>query len=277
MHISSNRMNLTFLLTCLTVIILLMAPLGCFAATGGPDALGYTWADQAEPTVDYDFIDISGTGTQVFSCDDCSSGAINLDEPFYFYGTEYNQLVMCANGCISTDPSDSGADLSNDCPLPDSPSTDGGARLYPLHDDLVATGYVQYFPICPRPSERNPGEGCTVFMWKSARHFGGSDVWDMEAILYHQSGDIVFQIGPGNPELGSGSTTGIQNEDVSDGLTYACNTADSIPDNTAVSFYNPLFEEEPIPTLNEWGMIIMSLLMAGSAFWFIKKERHESC
>ncbi len=31
-----------------------------------------------------------------------------------------------------------------------------------------------------------------------------------------------------------------------------------------------------IPTLNEWGMIIMSLLMAGSAFWFIRKERHES-
>ena len=32
-----------------------------------------------------------------------------------------------------------------------------------------------------------------------------------------------------------------------------------------------------IPTLNEWGMIIFSLLMAGSAFWFIRKERHKSC
>ncbi len=36
-------------------------------------------------------------------------------------------------------------------------------------------------------------------------------------------------------------------------------------------------EEEPIPTLNEWGMIVFSLLMAGSAFWFIKKKSHEIC
>lgn len=32
-----------------------------------------------------------------------------------------------------------------------------------------------------------------------------------------------------------------------------------------------------IPTINEWGMIILSLLMAGSAFWFIKKKNHKSC
>ncbi len=32
-----------------------------------------------------------------------------------------------------------------------------------------------------------------------------------------------------------------------------------------------------IPTLNEWGMIIFSLLMTGSAFWFIRKERHKIC
>ena len=36
-------------------------------------------------------------------------------------------------------------------------------------------------------------------------------------------------------------------------------------------------EGSSIPTLSEWGMIILSLLMAGSAFWFIRKERHESC
>ena len=32
-----------------------------------------------------------------------------------------------------------------------------------------------------------------------------------------------------------------------------------------------------IPTLNEWGLIIFSLLMAGSAFWFIRKEHHKNC
>ncbi|TES91722.1 MAG: IPTL-CTERM sorting domain-containing protein, partial [Desulfobacteraceae bacterium] len=28
----------------------------------------------------------------------------------------------------------------------------------------------------------------------------------------------------------------------------------------------------PIPTMNEWGMIIFSLLMAVSALWFIRRR-----
>jgi hypothetical protein len=33
----------------------------------------------------------------------------------------------------------------------------------------------------------------------------------------------------------------------------------------------------PIPTLNEWGIIIFSLLMAGSAVWFIRKRSRKIC
>lgn len=40
-----------------------------------------------------------------------------------------------------------------------------------------------------------------------------------------------------------GSTTGIQNESATDGLTYACNVAASVPAATAVCFYHPT----PIP------------------------------
>ena len=32
-----------------------------------------------------------------------------------------------------------------------------------------------------------------------------------------------------------------------------------------------------VPTMNEWGMIIFSLLMAGLSFWFIRKRDHNSC
>ncbi len=39
----------------------------------------------------------------------------------------------------------------------------------------------------------------------------------------------------------------------------------------------PLVDNASIPTLNEWGMIIFSLLITGSAFWLIRKERHKSC
>ena len=34
-------------------------------ATGGPDAFGYSWADQAEANCAYQFVDISGTGTDL--------------------------------------------------------------------------------------------------------------------------------------------------------------------------------------------------------------------
>lgn len=32
-----------------------------------------------------------------------------------------------------------------------------------------------------------------------------------------------------------------------------------------------------IPTMNEWGMIILSLLMAGSALWIIRKRSRKTC
>lgn len=275
MNKRSNQTCLVFLLAGFMSVIVLITPFECPAATGGPDAFGYTWADQHELTVDYNFIDISGTGTQIFSGDDVSSGGIALNAPFVFYGSVYNQLNMASNGYISTDPSDTGPDLSNDCPLPAPPSTGGGARLYPLHDDLISTGYVQYFSTCPRASDRNPGEDCTVFMWHDVTHWPSGGLWDMEAILYHQSGDFVFQIGSGNPELGSGSTTGIQNGDATIGLTYACDTANSLPENTAVSFYNPLYTPPtptPIPTLSEWGIIFMSLFLGITAIITLRRR-----
>ena len=32
-----------------------------------------------------------------------------------------------------------------------------------------------------------------------------------------------------------------------------------------------------VPTMNEWGMIIFSLFMAGLSLWFIRKQNKKSC
>ena len=113
--------------------------------------------------------------------------------------------------------------------------------MYPLHDDLVTTsGLTEYFAACPRPNANCAvAEDCTVYQWNGVTHFGGAATWNMQAILYHQSGDIVYQIGASNDETGSGSTTGIQNEAADDGLTYACDTAGSVLDDSGVCFFNP--------------------------------------
>ncbi len=215
-------------------------------ATGGPDAFGYTFADQDEPDCPYDFVDITLTATRVYTDEDDGVAVVTPTETFDFYGVTYDDFAMASNGYISTDPTDSGGDLSNDCPLPATPSTGGGARMYPLHDDLVSGGgYYEYFATCPRTSDMDPGESCSIFQWDDTRHYGSAITFTFESILYHDSGELVFQMGPGNPELGSGSTTGIQNEDASIGLTYACNTSNSITDTTSVCFFPPEFLPPP--------------------------------
>ncbi|MCB1056573.1 MAG: hypothetical protein KDD11_13810, partial [Acidobacteria bacterium] len=166
-------------------------------------------------------------------------------------------------------------------------STGGGARMYPLHDDLILNtgvggGFVEYFADCPRTNDRCPIESCTIFQWDNVEHFGGGGPWDMEVILYHRTNDIVYQIGAGNPELGSGSTTGVQNDGATIGLTYACNTGNSIPDNTGVCIIDPnpappecnpiIPSPVEVPTANNFGLVALFLGLAAAAFFVLRRR-----
>lgn len=213
--------------------------------TGGPDAFGYTFSDQAEPDCDYAFVDISGTGTFVVNGDDIAATQTLGGAGFDFYGTVYTDLRLSTNAYISTLLSDSGGDLSNDCPLPASPSTGGGARIYPLHDDIdcdpatAGSGiYHEYFASCPVPG-RFQG-GCNIVQWE-CEHFpggGGTNTESLQAVLY-DSFDLTYQF-QACEECGSGSTTGIQDDGPTTGLTYACNSAGTIsPGSTAVCWFHP--------------------------------------
>jgi uncharacterized repeat protein (TIGR01451 family) len=235
-----------------------------------PDGFGYTACDStAPPGPAFGFVDISATGTLVVEGDDTSSSSAppsglgvpidltvgNTRPGFRFYGTTYTEIVMASNGYLATDPADAGPDLSNDCPVPAVPSTPPnttGARFYPLHDDLVMDsgtggGYYQFFPSATaagRAPDRGADVGVHVFQWHNAHHFGAVETFDFQALLY-ENGDVVYQYGPGNLEEGAGSTTGIQSPAPGDGgvpdfgLSYACNTAATIPNGLAVLILNP--------------------------------------
>lgn len=213
-------------------------------ATGGPDGFGYTYADQADGCT-YSYVDISGTGSVVGSGDDTAFPVALGATSFDFYGSAVTTVAMATNGYLSTDPADTGPDLSNDCPLPTPPSTGSGARIYPLHDDIdiepgIGNMYHQYFPVCPRVSDFGPTLGCDVFQWVG-EHFpgGAANTEDFQAILYEETWEIVIQ-NAANAEGGSGSTTGIQNDGATIGLTYACNAAGTIvAGSTAVCFEHP--------------------------------------
>jgi uncharacterized repeat protein (TIGR01451 family) len=204
--------------------------------TSNVDAFGYE-VNSCTNT----FFDISTTGTSIVTGDDETSPLQPLNTTFNLYGEDVNALAMISNGFLST-TDDSGGDLSNDCPLPSSPSTGTGARIYVLQDDLVLpNGYFEYFNTCPVPSPEFPGLslGCHIFQWDEAEHFGGVDAFDFQAVLFDDSYEIVFIHGTGNSEAGSGSTTGLQNMDASIGLTFACDTAASIPDNSSQCISHP--------------------------------------
>ncbi|MEM9531268.1 MAG: trypsin-like peptidase domain-containing protein [Pseudomonadota bacterium] len=217
---------------------------------GGPDNFGYTFADSNEPTCAFDFQDISGSGTPVqftptnadFPALDDGAAVIDLGGTgFDYYGQALTELTMVTNGYLSTDAGDSGGDVTPDCPLPSVPSTGGGGRLYPLHDDLVLdSAYHQYFANCPRPGEATNSAGCNIFQWNITEIFnGGTDDFVVQAILYDDTNQIVYQYPAGNPQRGAGQTAGIQNAGFNDALVYACDTPESIADNSAVCIFHP--------------------------------------
>ncbi|HMB58733.1 MAG TPA: hypothetical protein VKN35_02375, partial [Xanthomonadales bacterium] len=206
----------------------------------GPDAFGYMGYDSAEAQCQHTFYDISSTGALIVSGDD-ESGLINLPGPaFDFYGVGYNQLYATTNGVISS-TGDAAFDWSNTCPLPSTPNIGTGARMYPLHDDLISDVYYEYFAECPRASGWGGAEGCHIIQWANVTHFGWDDDFDFQAILYETSFGIVFQHSPANPEAGGQSTTGIQNAAATDGLTFACDTLDSVEENTSQCVFHPDF------------------------------------
>jgi hypothetical protein len=254
-------------------------------ATGGPDAFGYVYADSTTDQCTFQFIDISATGASVLSGDDAGV-PVNLPGPSLdFYGETVTDIGFTSNGFLSTDSADGGGDLSNDCPLPVSPSTGTGGRYYVVHDDLItADGLFEYFPVCPRPSGAVADEGCYVFQWNGAEHFGGGgELFTFQAVLYDTSYAIVYQFGAGNPEQGSGSTTGIQNLAATDGLTYACDAATPITaGDGAACFYHPDFPfglgpdipepAAPVPAMSNLSLIVLGIALFGLALVMLRRR-----
>lgn len=238
----------------------------------GPDTFGYTLRDQAEAgsVCAFNFVDIAATGTILGNGDDTSFlvDFVSLGAPagttFNLYGTNNAQLRVSTNGFVTTTDDTAPTTLSNDCPLPTT-GTNPGDRLLVLHDDLDvdpanpggATNILaQYFATCPRQSPfcGAGATACTVIQWNNVSHFPGSStavIWDMQSILYHRTGEMITQIGPGNPEATNAtlnsSTTGLHNGPPTTGLLYSCRTSSTgqgpgFPgpgDNSAICYRHP--------------------------------------
>jgi lysyl endopeptidase len=223
------------------------------AKTAVSDALSDDYGNTTT-SCDRLFIDITNTGTlydwidgntsdNYPADDEGHTSPIQLSSSIDHFGENVSSLVAASNGFFSTSNDATGVDWDNDCPLPQAPNRDNvGARISPLHDDMRSSRfYHQYFSSCPRPAETGTDLACEVFLWK------GADLWaendnstenlDIQAILYPATSQWVYQYaGTGFANLTA--TTGMQNSQGSDGITYACNTANSVNTNEAVCIFN---------------------------------------
>jgi lysyl endopeptidase len=204
-----------------------------------------------------EFIDISTTGTELTIIDaspedelpaqDEGIAAVNLSEPFDLYGRTINSLYLSTNGYISTNSAESGFDFDNDCPIPTFPNNSGfgstpSARILPFHDDLITQNiYHQHFSTCPRSSGSSLAQSCDIFMYSDVGFFGqdnsAGELFNFEAILYPAINLWVYQY-DGTEINSSSSTIGIQNDNATDGMAFACNTADSINSQEAICVYH---------------------------------------
>jgi hypothetical protein len=199
---------------------------------------------------DSEFIDISNSGTRYnwikgpvsnATADDEGYANIPLGQSFQHYGQTVSTLVASTNGYLNTYANANGIDWDNDCPLPATPDKDSiGGRIAVMHDDLNSSEfYHQTFSECPREAESGDNLACEVFLWKGAYFFGGSAInpMDIQAILYPATSQWVFQHrGPGAD--GATATIGIQNNNATDALTYACNTPNSLSEEQAVCVFH---------------------------------------
>jgi hypothetical protein len=206
---------------------------------------------------DRQFIDISNSGTELtivdsdpddsFPANDEGVAAVNLSQPFNLYGQTINSLHLSTNGYISTDPTESGFDFDNDCPLPQLPNNSNNgssakARIIPLHDDLITQHiYHQHFNVCPRQSELGQDLSCDVFMYNDVDLFdNGNNItehFNFEAILYPTVNQWVYQYDGEGINSGS-SSVGIQNDNGTDGVSFSCNQAGGINTQQAVCVYH---------------------------------------
>lgn len=203
---------------------------GVNATWPGPDGFGYSGQ-----TVTYSWVDISSTGTAITGLtDDNTQGPFAIGFNFPFYGGTQTQFYVSSNGYMTLGSTTSS--LSNQCPLPNSTAPNNTIAM--LWDDLnfntSGNVYYEHFATCPVGS----GE-CTIVSYHNVAHYGGAvgSAGTWQTILY-ATGAIRLQFLDSGTELGSSSTTGIEGNDAAanHGLTFACDTGNSVSDELALEF-----------------------------------------
>ncbi|MCK5051447.1 MAG: T9SS type A sorting domain-containing protein [Candidatus Cloacimonetes bacterium] len=202
----------------------------------GPDEYGYYCYDDSDvgyvETPEYDWIDISNTGTNLNFNDNGNTGqttTINLPIEFLFYGETYDQLSICSNGWVAPGDTDNTSFMNWNIPGPSGPSP-----IIAVFWDDLRTGDVYY--------RYDTTLDAFIIQWDNMINEYNNDPETFQVILYDVDsnptylGDSVIKmqyLEVNNVDVGSYSgffvdhglyaTVGIENPDGTIGLGYTCN------------------------------------------------------
>jgi|GEM_PF-2439071 len=189
---------------------------------GGPDDYGYMYKDNLAvggPT--YNWIDISGSGTQISPTLHYFMTGIQLPFSFEFYGLTHDSVYVNSHGQIHLGTRDVWL-LSNDCPLPDTSTPH--APFAAVFWDYLRVQYengqgvwYQYFD--------QPSNDYFVIQWKVSRDEQRNDSLEFEVILYEDYSMLFQYKYPAAGDVGSGSsaTIGLEYDQIPSGISYQCN------------------------------------------------------
>jgi hypothetical protein len=202
------------------------------AASGGPDAFGYRWADSDDPNgVPFEWIDITGIGTPIdlpSTGDDQNVAGIPIGFPFPFYDGVFETINVCTNGWLSF--TSTRTNLSN-VSLPNAGSTNPENLLAAFWDDLdpdTLENKIWYW-----------GDGTKfVVSYVNVPRFLSGGPYTFQVILY-PNGTIDYQYLDMQGTRLNEATIGIQNATKDIGLQVVYNAA-YVKNNLRVRFTNPL-------------------------------------
>ncbi len=195
------------------------------AGWDGPDAFGYHWEDSDAPSgPEYNWIDISSTGTILGHDDEAVYGPFALGFDFNFYGSNFDDVKVSSNGFLSFT---SGNLVFNNqgIPSPGQPNN----MIAAFWDDLNPSRSGDIYYLADTVNDR------FIVQYDDIRNWETSSNETFQVIL-NADGTIVCQYKTiENPNF---CTVGIENGDGTDGLQVAFNS-DYLHSEMAVGYYPP--------------------------------------
>jgi hypothetical protein len=179
-----------------------------------PTDSGYYWSDSdSDSAAGYDWIDISGYGSELIIDDEEVSSELNIGFDFDFYDNIYNSVRICSNGYLIFDSNYN--DYYN-FPIPE-PDFEPNNFIAAFWDDLDPSARGGVFYYSDSTNDR------FIVQYEGISQYDSLSINTFQTILY-SNGMIKMQYKSMNGKLDE-CTVGIENSDASEGVEICYNHA----------------------------------------------------